>query len=149
MLEKMLNLKDNIYKENLNWSWYLKEHQLKNVDLQELEFLHSIQLLVLAHWLRVVGSQLNINLVEKFQRLFLNQNKQIIFSIFIFKTTIIKGKKYVLEESIFGDFALIKAQKSDKKGNLVFNKAARNFNADMVTAAKCVIAEVEEIVDNG
>jgi 3-oxoacid CoA-transferase len=55
----------------------------------------------------------------------------------------------VLEESIFGDFAFIKAQKSDKKGNLVFNKAARNFNADMVTSAKCVIAEVEEIVENG
>jgi acyl CoA:acetate/3-ketoacid CoA transferase alpha subunit len=35
---------------------------------------------------------------------------------------------------------LIKAQKADKAGNLVFNKTARNFNADMATAAKCVIA---------
>lgn len=52
-----------------------------------------------------------------------------------------------MEESIVGDFALIKAQKADKKGNLVFNKTARNFNQDMATAAKVVVAEVEEIVD--
>jgi len=38
------------------------------------------------------------------------------------------GRKYVLEESIFGDYALIKAWKADTKGNLVFNKTARNFN---------------------
>jgi acyl CoA:acetate/3-ketoacid CoA transferase alpha subunit len=54
-----------------------------------------------------------------------------------------------MEEAIFGDFALIKAWKADKKGNLVFRATARNFNADMATAAKCVIAEVEEIVEDG
>jgi acyl CoA:acetate/3-ketoacid CoA transferase alpha subunit len=52
-----------------------------------------------------------------------------------------------LEEAIVGDFALVKALKADKKGNLVYNKTARNFNQDMATAAKCVTAEVEEIVD--
>jgi 3-oxoacid CoA-transferase subunit A len=44
---------------------------------------------------------------------------------------------------------LIKAQKADTFGNLYFNKTARNFNADMATAAHCVIAEVEEIVEPG
>lgn len=39
-----------------------------------------------------------------------------------------KGKEFVMEESIFGDVALIKAQKADKRGNLIFNKTARNFN---------------------
>jgi len=47
-----------------------------------------------------------------------------------------------MEEAIFGDFALVKAKKADKAGNLVFNKTARNFNADMCSAAKCVVAEV-------
>ena len=54
-----------------------------------------------------------------------------------------------MEESIIGDFALIKAQKADTKGNLIFNKTARNFNQDMVTAAKCTIVDVEEIVEAG
>lgn len=38
------------------------------------------------------------------------------------------GKNYILEESITGDFAIVKAYKADKTGNLVFNKSARNFN---------------------
>lgn len=50
------------------------------------------------------------------------------------------------EESIFGDIAFIKAKKADTLGNLEFHKTARNFNADMATAASLVIAEVEEIV---
>jgi acyl CoA:acetate/3-ketoacid CoA transferase alpha subunit len=50
------------------------------------------------------------------------------------------GEKYIEEESVFGDFALIKAKKGDKKGNLYFAKTARNFNADMATAAKVVVA---------
>ncbi|KAL4460814.1 hypothetical protein ABPG74_016286 [Tetrahymena malaccensis] len=59
------------------------------------------------------------------------------------------GKEYILEETIFGDFALVKAKKADRYGNLVFNRTARNFNQDMATASRCVIAEVEEIVENG
>lgn len=54
-----------------------------------------------------------------------------------------------MEKSIFGDFALVKAKRADRMGNLQFEKAERNFNADMATAAKCVIAEVEEIVEDG
>lgn len=59
------------------------------------------------------------------------------------------GRDYILERSIVGDFALIKAYKADKMGNLQFNKTARNFNADMATAGKIVVAQVEEIVENG
>lgn len=57
-----------------------------------------------------------------------------------------KGKKYILEESIMADYALIKAQSADTLGNLSYHKAAKNFNKDMAMAAKCVIAEAEEIV---
>ncbi|XP_075160074.1 succinyl-CoA:3-ketoacid CoA transferase [Haematobia irritans] len=59
------------------------------------------------------------------------------------------GKQYVMEESIFADYAIVKAQKADPLGNLVFNKSARNFNAPMCRAAKVTIAEVEEIVPVG
>lgn len=59
------------------------------------------------------------------------------------------GKKYILQEAIVGDYALIKAKKADKSGNLVFNLTARNFNPDCAKAAKITIAEVEEIVENG
>lgn len=52
-----------------------------------------------------------------------------------------------MEEAITGDFALIKAWKADKYGNLIFRKSARNFNPAMCRAAKITIAEVEEIVD--
>lgn len=59
------------------------------------------------------------------------------------------GRNYLLEESIFGDYAIIKAFKADKKGNLIFRNTARNFNQDMASAAKITIAEVEEIVEVG
>lgn len=59
------------------------------------------------------------------------------------------GVDYILEEAITGDFALIKAQKADRYGNLIFNKSARNFNPAMAKAAKITIAEVEEIVEVG
>ncbi|PRP72985.1 hypothetical protein PROFUN_14648, partial [Planoprotostelium fungivorum] len=59
------------------------------------------------------------------------------------------GRKYVLVDAIRGDFALIKAYKADTKGNLIFNKTARNFNPPMATAARVTIAEVEEIVEEG
>ncbi|XP_060659536.1 succinyl-CoA:3-ketoacid-coenzyme A transferase, mitochondrial [Drosophila nasuta] len=59
------------------------------------------------------------------------------------------GRNYVMEESIFADFAFVKAQKADALGNLVFNKSARNFNAPMCRAAKVTVAEVEEIVPVG
>jgi 3-oxoacid CoA-transferase len=59
------------------------------------------------------------------------------------------GVEYLLERAIIGDFALVKAKKADEMGNLVFNKSARNFNADAATAGKICIAEVEEIVPTG
>ncbi|CAG0894853.1 unnamed protein product [Cyprideis torosa] len=59
------------------------------------------------------------------------------------------GRNYIMEEAITGDFALIKAWKADKDGNLIFRKTARNFNAPMCRAARITIAEVEEIVEVG
>jgi 3-oxoacid CoA-transferase subunit A len=59
------------------------------------------------------------------------------------------GRKYIMERSITGDFAFVKAWKGDKFGNLVFNKTARNFNPMVATAGKITIAEVEELVEIG
>ena len=59
------------------------------------------------------------------------------------------GRKYVMEHSLRGDFAFIKAWKGDRWGNLVYRKTARNFNPMMATAADYVIAEVEELVELG
>lgn len=53
-----------------------------------------------------------------------------------------KGSNYILEESITGDFALIKGWKADKAGNLLFRKTANNFNEPMAKAANITIAEV-------
>jgi 3-oxoacid CoA-transferase subunit A len=54
-----------------------------------------------------------------------------------------------MERALRADFALIKAWKADRWGNLTFRKTARNFNPVMATAAKVTIAEVEEIVEPG
>ncbi|KAG2177835.1 hypothetical protein INT43_003082 [Umbelopsis isabellina] len=59
------------------------------------------------------------------------------------------GQKYIMEEAITGDYAFIKAWKGDSEGNLIFKGSARNFNPVMAKAAKCTIAEVEEIVPVG
>jgi len=59
------------------------------------------------------------------------------------------GRNFIMEEGITGDFALIKAWKADKAGNLIFRKTANNFNHPMCKAAKVTIAEVEEIVEIG
>jgi 3-oxoacid CoA-transferase A subunit len=61
----------------------------------------------------------------------------------------INGRKYVLESPIHGDFAVVKAWKGDRQGNLIFRKAARNFNPLCAMAAKITIAEVEELVEPG
>ena len=65
------------------------------------------------------------------------------------ETREIDGREYVLERALKADFALIKAWKGDRMGNLVYRKTARNFNPMMATAAKVTIAEVEELVDPG
>ena len=54
-----------------------------------------------------------------------------------------------MEEAITGDYALVKAWKADRFGNLIFRKSARNFNIPMAKAAPITIAEVEEVVDVG
>jgi 3-oxoacid CoA-transferase subunit A len=59
------------------------------------------------------------------------------------------GRLYVMERGLRGDFAFVKAWKGDRWGNLVYRKAARNFNPMMATAADYVIAEVEELVELG
>ena len=58
-------------------------------------------------------------------------------------------KKYLLEHGLTADFALVKAWKGDRAGNLIYRKTARNFNPMMATAAKITIAEVEELVEPG
>ncbi|MGX5698198.1 CoA transferase subunit A [Acinetobacter kookii] len=60
-----------------------------------------------------------------------------------------KGKKYILEESLTADVALVKAYKADTAGNLIFRKTAQNFNPVCAMAGKITIAEVEEIVEIG
>lgn len=59
------------------------------------------------------------------------------------------GQKFLLEESIRGDFAFVKAWKGDRAGNLVFRWTAQNLNSDAAKAAKVTIAEVEELVEVG
>ena len=59
------------------------------------------------------------------------------------------GKPHVLEEALTADFAIVKAWKGDRFGNLVFNGPARNFNPAMAMAGKITIAEVEQIVEPG
>jgi 3-oxoacid CoA-transferase subunit A len=59
------------------------------------------------------------------------------------------GRTYVLEPAIRGDFALVKAWRGDRFGNLVYRHTAMNFNPMMATAAKVTVAEVEELVDVG
>ena len=57
------------------------------------------------------------------------------------------GRLHVLETALVADYAIIKASKGDRHGNLVYHASQRNFNAVMATAAKVTIAEVEEIVE--
>ena len=65
------------------------------------------------------------------------------------ETRRIDGRDYVLEYPIYADFALIKALRGDRWGNLVYRKTARNFGPIMATAAKCAIAQVRELVNLG
>ncbi len=59
------------------------------------------------------------------------------------------GRMFVMERGLTADFALVKAWKGDREGNLIYRKTARNFNPMMATAAEYVIAEVEELVELG
>jgi len=59
------------------------------------------------------------------------------------------GKEYLLEYAFDADFAIVKAWKGDRQGNLIFKESARNFNPLMAMAGKVTIAEVEELVEEG
>lgn len=59
------------------------------------------------------------------------------------------GKPHILESALSADFALVKAWKGDRHGNLIYKGTARNFNPVMAMAAKITIAEVEELVEPG
>lgn len=61
----------------------------------------------------------------------------------------IDGRDYVLEYGLKADFALIKSEVADEKGNLVFNKTARNFNPIMAMAARTTIVQARKVVDAG
>ena len=65
------------------------------------------------------------------------------------ETRVINGRPYLLEYPIFGDVALIKAERGDRWGNLTYRKAARNFGPVMATAAKRTIASVFEVTELG
>ena len=59
------------------------------------------------------------------------------------------GKPHILEEALTADYAIVKAWKGDKTGNLIFKGTARNFNPAMAMAGEITIAEVEELVEPG
>ncbi len=59
------------------------------------------------------------------------------------------GRNYILEESITGDFAIVKGWKADRYGNVVYRHTAQNFNPMAATAGKITVVEVEEIVEPG
>ena len=59
------------------------------------------------------------------------------------------GHTYIMERALLPDLALVKAQRADKSGNLVFRRTARNFNPAVAMAGKVTIVEVEEIVETG
>ena len=60
-----------------------------------------------------------------------------------------EGKTYIMEHALKADFALVKAWKGDKLGNLIYKQTARNFNPLMAMAGKVTIAEVEELLEPG
>ena len=65
------------------------------------------------------------------------------------ESRLIDGRHYVLEYPIHADYALIKAHRGDRWGNLVYRKTARNFGPIMASAARCAIVQVEEVVGLG
>ncbi|HEX7739054.1 MAG TPA: 3-oxoacid CoA-transferase subunit A, partial [Marmoricola sp.] len=65
------------------------------------------------------------------------------------ETREIGGRTYLLEYPITGDYALIAAHRSDRMGNLVYRKTARNFAPVMATAAATTIVQVHEVVGTG
>ena len=65
------------------------------------------------------------------------------------ESRVIDGKDMILEKPLKADYAIVRAWKGDKWGNLVFRKTARNFSPMMATAARITVAEVENLVEVG
>ena len=65
------------------------------------------------------------------------------------ETRIFNEENYVMETGLVADLSIVKADRGDTEGNLVFRKTARNFNSIMATAGRVTVAEVEELVDPG
>src|SRR6476619_3784568 len=65
------------------------------------------------------------------------------------ESRVIDGREMIFEKPLRGDYAIVRAWKGDKWGNLVFRKTARNFSPMMCTAARITIAEVENLVEVG
>jgi 3-oxoacid CoA-transferase subunit A len=65
------------------------------------------------------------------------------------ETRVFDGRPFVLEHGLKADFALVKAWKGDRWGNLIYRKTARNFNPMMATAGRVTVAEVEELLEVG
>jgi 3-oxoacid CoA-transferase subunit A len=65
------------------------------------------------------------------------------------ETRVIEGREYLLETPLKAEFALVRAFKADKWGNLIFRKTTRNFSSLMCTAARCTIVEAEHLVEVG
>jgi 3-oxoadipate CoA-transferase, alpha subunit len=65
------------------------------------------------------------------------------------ETRIIDGRRYVFEPPLAGDFALIKAHRADRWGNLVYRKSARNFNPVMAMAGRITVAQIDAMVELG
>ncbi|HYY51269.1 MAG TPA: CoA transferase subunit A [Myxococcales bacterium] len=65
------------------------------------------------------------------------------------ESRVIEGREMILEKPLKADYAIVRAWKGDKWGNLVFRKTARNFSPMMATAARITVAEVENLVEVG
>ena len=65
------------------------------------------------------------------------------------ETRVIDGREYLFELPITGDLALVRAQRADTMGNLVYRKTARNFGPIMTTAARCSVVQVDDVVEAG
>ncbi|MDQ6929727.1 MAG: CoA transferase subunit A [Candidatus Eremiobacteraeota bacterium] len=65
------------------------------------------------------------------------------------ETRVFHGKEYVLEEGIVCDYALVRASRGDRHGNLYYDKTTRNFNPLCASAGRITIAEIEELVEPG
>ena len=65
------------------------------------------------------------------------------------ESKVINGEEYLLEYPIHADFALIKAERADRWGNLTYRRSGRNFGPLMAAAARCTIAQVSRVVELG